>query len=290
VLVLAAAAFAVAVLAYRANAVRDLEQGFFPGRPGAARGGAFLSFHLGIVWRLHHGTLIAWAIGMFVAGAALGGMLGQAEYFADGELMQQLLPPAAGFSATELFTMFFNVLLAIAAIAPVIMFVFKARTEEQAGRTENVIAAGVCRVRYLAAHAALAFDTALIIPLATAAGMALTAHFTMYDPIRFGTLARALLVYVPALWVVLGLAVFIVGAAPRMAGVVWAFFGYVFLAGLFGDLFSLPSWALRISPLGWVPRLPLDEINYAALTGLSAVAALLTIAGLIAFRRRDIKI
>ena len=60
------------------------------------------------------------------------------------------------------------------------------------------------------------------------------------------------------------------------------------LAGMFGVLLGLPAWALKLSPFGWTPKVPAEDISLAPLLGLVVVAAALLIAALAAFRRRDV--
>jgi ABC-2 type transport system permease protein len=60
------------------------------------------------------------------------------------------------------------------------------------------------------------------------------------------------------------------------------------LIELFGPLFSLPQWALDISPFTHLPKLPGAQVSAPPLVWLSAAALALAVAGLAGFRRRDI--
>ena len=55
-----------------------------------------------------------------------------------------------------------------------------------------------------------------------------------------------------------------------------------------GPLFNLPDGVLGLSPFDHVPQLPADDFSAAPLLALSAVAAALTAAGMLGFRRRDL--
>jgi ABC-2 type transport system permease protein len=73
-----------------------------------------------------------------------------------------------------------------------------------------------------------------------------------------------------------------------LAGLAWLLVIWALLAGMFGALLGLPSWALKLSPFGWTPKVPAEQADMASLAGLLMVAAALLITGLAAFRRRDV--
>ncbi|MGY2703429.1 hypothetical protein [Nocardioides sp. HB32] len=57
---------------------------------------------------------------------------------------------------------------------------------------------------------------------------------------------------------------------------------------LFGDLLSIPQWVLDLSPFEHLALVPAQSVDRAAVAGLAVVAALLSVAGQYAFRRRDL--
>ena len=282
-------ALAVCVLAYMLYFKRDMDQGYIPERHGKAEASAFLRKPFGLAWRLNKNTLLAWIVGMFVGGAALGGLLGEAEDFAaENEIFLALMPQSPDFSITELFTMVLYILLAIVCIAPVLSLTLKFLGEEKDNRAEYILSGAVSRAKYMAGYVGIAFIASVIMPFATATGLWLVGMVTMDDPIAFSTMLWAIIVYVPALWVMLGLGVFVTGVLPKFAMLVWAYFAYIFIAGFFGDMLNLPEWAIRLSPMGFVPRLPLDEVRAGSMLGLTVVAVALGVLGFVFYRRRDI--
>ncbi len=62
----------------------------------------------------------------------------------------------------------------------------------------------------------------------------------------------------------------------------------VVLLGELGPLFELDQRVLDISPFAHVPRIPGAAFTATPLVTLTAVAALLVVAGLAGFRRRDV--
>jgi ABC-2 type transport system permease protein len=54
------------------------------------------------------------------------------------------------------------------------------------------------------------------------------------------------------------------------------------------ELLDLPTWLEDISPFKHTPPLPAADLTVVPLAVLAAVAAALTTAGLVGFRRRDV--
>ncbi len=107
--------------------------------------------------------------------------------------------------------------------------------------------------------------------------------------VSFGTLLKAAMVYLPALWVMMGISVFLIGILPKLTVLNWAIYAYSFGAVYFGRLFDMPEWSLKITPFGNIPQLPVQELNMAPLIVLTLIAVALTTVGMIAFSRRDIE-
>jgi ABC-2 type transport system permease protein len=93
---------------------------------------------------------------------------------------------------------------------------------------------------------------------------------------------------VPAVWVLIGVAVALFGLLPRGMTAAWGALAACFLLAYLGPLLSLPDWIMDISPFNHVPLLPAEDASPGPLLALSAAALTLIAAGLIAFRRRDV--
>jgi ABC-2 type transport system permease protein len=63
----------------------------------------------------------------------------------------------------------------------------------------------------------------------------------------------------------------------------------ILLGPLFGAAtFQLPPWVQDISPFTHIPKAPAAAITAPPVVGLLVIAALLAVAGLVAFRRRSL--
>ncbi len=82
------------------------------------------------------------------------------------------------------------------------------------------------------------------------------------------------------------------GFAPRAVVLGWAVLVAFLLIGELGPLLGLNHWVMDVSPYPHVPKLPGGDLTAAPLLWLVAVTValtvVLTVAGLVGLRRRDI--
>jgi len=133
-----------------------------------------------------------------------------------------------------------------------------------------------------------------VIQFMTAIGLYGTAAYVAGEnnPFTFSELIQSFFAFLPALWIMIGLAVFIVGLLPRATGLIWGYFGLVSFTSFIGRLVFTGNleWLMNITPLHFVSQPePLKDyvINYTPLIVMTGIAAALTIAGFISYRKRD---
>ena len=267
---------------------RDVAAGLRRPRAGRAAATSALVHPLGFALRLHRGLLIGFGIGAALGGAAYGSVFGELEeMLANLELADELL---ARFESTavDAFATVILLILAVVAAAYVVLAALRPRTEEVAGRAEPVLVTGLSRTRWLASHLVVALAGGAVVMVAAGAAFGAAAAASTGDPELFGRITGASLVYLPALWLVAGLAVTLYGWWPRAAGLVWLVPAYGFVVGYLGQLLSMPDWLANLSPFGHVPQLPAYELRWTPLLILTLIAAVLIGLGLVGFRRRDV--
>jgi len=175
-------------------------------------------------------------------------------------------------------------------LAALIVFVLKAKSEEKDIRAELVLAASVSRTTYLLGFVVMAFVSAILLQAAMGLGLYSVATTTLVNPsdLSLGFVMQSSLVYVPALWIFIGLTVFLVGIWPKGTGVVWGYFAYSFFMDLIGSFGIFPEWMTYTTPFGFIPQLPTEEISFITMTLMTAVAVGLTALGVFFYNRRDI--
>jgi ABC-2 type transport system permease protein len=294
-------AAALFLLSFKLNCARDLGRGFIPERPGRSEAGKTLSSPLGLPFRLLRKTAAVWLAVMFSLGASYGLVISDIGKFVENspEYLALIGVPAeyaktlSGAEKTEMLTEYFvafiNAMMALIALIPLLAAAMKPRAEEKAGRAEHVLARPVSRTKYLCGFITAAFVLSWLLQCASALGLYCAAKAAPGAfALSLGELAAANLVYLPAVWAVIGAAVFLTGLLPKAAGAIWGYYGFICFMGLMGGLNLFPDRLEKLNPMTFVPKLPLEEAKAAPLAVTAAVALALFAVGLISYARRDI--
>ncbi|MGF2616467.1 ABC transporter permease [Rossellomorea vietnamensis] len=290
VIMTASAAAALILFSFYLNSIRDLGSGFLPSRPGKRFASSLLLSPFGLAARLQRTGLISWAAGMLLIGASYGSIFGDLEsFFSEIDMMQKLLPEAEGFSLTEQFLAKIMSIVAMISTVPALMVVLKLKGEEKAHRTEHLLARAVSRNRLLGSYLALSFIVSFVMQGTASIGLGATANAMMENSIDFFTFIKAGMVYLPAMWILIALAVLLVGFLPRFTGLAWLYLGYSFFVVYLGGMFQFDDWVGNISPFAHIPELPIEEMNFLKVILLSVIAIIIAVAGLAGYRRRDIQ-
>jgi ABC-2 type transport system permease protein len=122
--------------------------------------------------------------------------------------------------------------------------------------------------------------------------MALTAGSVLGDvPGELRALVGAGLVQLPGVLVIGGVVVAVTALLPRWAST--ASWIVVLVSLLLGPMFGaatlqLPQWMQNLSPFTHIPKAPAADITIVPIVSLLTIAAVLAVAGLVAFRRRNL--
>lgn len=277
------------VLAFRLNMARDLEAGFVPAKPGPSQASRFLERPLGLVIRLERTTIIGWTIGLFILGASYGSVFGDVDEFVKtSELYQQFLPNIAGATVIGQFVAMLLSLMAMMAAVPALLIMLKLSAEEKVNRTEQLLASPVPRIELMGSFLGTALVTAVIMQVVSVVGLWAGASAVVEDPFSLGSALKGALVYVPVIWVLVGLAALLIGFAPKVVNLTWLYLGYTFFAVYFGNLLKVPEWMRKLSPWGHIPNVPLEPVSPATVFTTLALSLALMGLGLYGYKKRDI--
>ncbi len=268
---------------------RDLGEGVIPARPGKKHASRFLLSPFGLAWRLKRNSLIAWSIAGFALGASYGSVIGEMERFVESNEMVKKLLEAIGaeHSMIDSFVAMIFMIMAILGTCSAITAVTKIRSEENRGRLEQIYSKSVSRTTMFASYIIIAIIQSLLVMLLSALGMYAASYSS--GLLNLDLLIKAALCYVPALLAVAGATVLLVGLLPKLTALIWVLMTYSFVACYFGKLLEFPDWAAKLTPFGHIPQLPVQDFNAAPLIILTLTGSVLAIAGISAYRRRDIK-
>jgi ABC-2 type transport system permease protein len=166
------------------------------------------------------------------------------------------------------------------------------RAEEAEGPLEQILGTAVSRPQWMISHVINAALGSLVLLLVYAIGVGLAAGVIVGDvPAQVGDMLVAGVVQLPAILVIGGVVVAVTALLPRWAGAVcWtAVIVFILLGPLFGAAtFQLPEWTQSVSPFTHTPKLPGADVTAVPVVALVAIAAALAVAGVAAFRRRNL--
>ncbi len=277
-------------IAYPLSGIRDVGAGLLRPRKGRGEASQALTTPIGLAFRLQRGNLLAWSLAMLLIGLSYGSFIGEAEDMLKsmGDSLKDRLPEAGGALFADSIAGMFMTVSAILASIPALQTILRLRSEENEGRIDGILSGAVSRSRRLGGDLAIAAFNCVIFLFMAGLGMGITGSQSMNDSGYLPAMIAAGLNFIPALWVVVGIAAALIGWLPKAAAVSWLIVVYSFIAVYLGGILQLPEWAMSLSPLHFVPRLPAAAFEWTPLLSLTAIVLLFASAGWAGFRKRDL--
>lgn len=280
-------------VAVRLSARRDVGAGLLPDRPGPATAAAGFGTPFALAWRLHRGLLYAWVAGFAVLGLVLGGVTDSVgDMVADNEKVAEIFARLGGANGIiDAYLAAILGLYGLIAAGYAIQAALRIRAEETSGRAEPVLATGVSRTGWLSSHAFFAIVGPSIVMLVGGLVTGLTYGVIDGDVgRRVGQVLGGTLVQLPAVWVLAGIALALIGLLPRAALAAWGALAACLLILFVGGAVDGGQWLRDISPFTHVPKIPGGSLTVLPLAVLLVIAVGLTAAGYAGIRRRDIPV
>jgi ABC-2 type transport system permease protein len=192
-----------------------------------------------------------------------------------------------GTLVEQYFAMSFRI-LALVAAGFAIQSTMRIRGEETSAHAEQVLATPVSRLRFAWSHLAIAFGGTVAILFVLGLAFGVSDAVVTGDAGTTGQAIVGMLAFVPAVWVLAGLSMAVIGVTPGASALPWAFLAVCFVVGMFGRLLDLPTAVLDLSPFQHVPSYPAADLRALPLAALVVVATGFTVLGLIGIRHRDL--
>ena len=280
----------VLVFAFYLNAKRDLGEGLIPAKKGKAIASQAMLSPFGFARKLLRTQIIWWAIALFTLGVTYGSVFGDIDKFLEGnEMLQQMfVNTEGGITIAESFMSVIMVIMSIVSSIPAISAILRIRKEEKEGRLEHILSRNVSRNKFFACFLIIAIFTSIIMMIFTGLGLWLASYPVMAEPMAIGTVISSAVVHIPAIMVMIGIAMILITYLPRHTGIVWGYLGFSFLGVYLGSLLDFPKWFIRLSPYGNVPQVPAERFSLATALILIGIATTLFTISFIGYKRRDI--
>jgi ABC-2 type transport system permease protein len=288
ILIIIIVAIVLFIVAFLLNHKRSMYAGYLPTKRGR-RHAVFLSgpFTLGL--RLVKNQIIAWAIILMLGGASFGSIFGDInKFFTEDSIMSQIIGTGGGTDFVLSFVSYLNLVLSLIASIPIIGMINRLRAEEKAERLEQVYSKKVSKIKTLVSFLGIAFVSSIIFQFCTAIGIYGASSAVLEDKIEFSVFLKGLLAALPAMWIFLGVAVFLTGVLPRLTSLTWVLFAITFFMVYMGKMLNLPDWANHLTPFSNIPDYPIGEIEFAPLAIMTAIFIGLSVIGIVGYRKRDL--
>ncbi|MFI9274287.1 ABC transporter permease [Kitasatospora sp. NPDC052896] len=280
--------------AYLLVAHRDLGAGLLPQRAGRAVALPALRTPLALAWRLQRGSLYGWCVGLAVVGTVIGstskGVLQLIEH--NPELARILSTTDGQQTIVDTYLSTAMGLIGMVCAGYAVHAVLRLRGEETGGRAEPVLATAVSRLRWAVGHLLYPLlGSALLLAVSglaagLAKGVVLRNGAGSHGSVR--EVVAGALVQLPAVWLTAAAATALLGLLPRWSTLGWGVLAFFVLVGWLGPALQLGQWLLDLSPFTHLPRLPGGPFKAQPLLWQSLLSALLTAAGLLGLRHRDL--
>ena len=268
---------------------RDFGAGMVAPSPGPATAAPGLRSPLGLAIRLHRGVVAWWALAAFGLGLVYGSLTQSIEDFiGDNPAMEDMLAALGGASLTDSYLATSLLILALLATGPALQIVQRLRTEETELRAEVVLATGTSRPRWVASHLLVALGASALAILLGGFGLGLADAAVGGGARQVPRLLGAALAYVPAVWLLTGIAVALFGLVPRWTAAAWVLLTACLVIAMLGELLDLPPWLRDLSPFQHTPAAPAAAMRALPLGVLSAGALAAIAVGMVSFQRRDL--
>ncbi|KHL17050.1 UNVERIFIED_CONTAM: hypothetical protein LK11_13735 [Mumia flava] len=285
---------AVAVLVGVAVTVlsrRDLGSGVLASRPGPESAAAALTSPWGLAARTSLSLVASWSAVSVLIGLVFAGLTKEAASALDSNAqVAEVLGGGGGVSPEDGYLSFTLVIVALVAGAAVVQGVARVAEQETDGIAEVVLARPVGRfswaLAWVTASLVTGAATLVVGAFATGAGAALS----LDDGERVGSLTAAGAGYVPALVLLAGLCLAVLGLVPRLQSVCWVVVAWAAVVATLGDTLELADWLRTLSPYDALGMLPVDDVDTTAVVVLLALGVALGLLGLAGLRRRDLRV
>lgn len=277
------------MLTFYLNSTRDLDAGFLPTRKGKTHASTFIKTTLGLVYHLQNVKILAWGIGIFALSATFGAVMGDMEkYFANNEFVKMVLAQVGDFSITDQFISMLMAIMSLISAIPVIMTILKLNSEENHYRTENFYSRAVSRNRTLGNFTLLAMIESVLYLILIAVGLWLAAITMMENPFSLRTVIQSAAVYLPAIWIMIGITVFFLGYARKIINVIWIYYAFCYVVVYVGGMLNFPDWVMNLSAFEVIPKLPGEEMDVFPITLILVISFVFLLLGFIGYNKRDI--
>lgn len=268
---------------------RDIGAGLVHERTGRATAASTLRSPASLAWRLSWHGLVGWLAGYLIVSVLIGSLVNDLDAMLESPPARAMVLALGG--TDRMLDAFISVefsIIAFVTAAYAVTVVRRLSSDETDALAEPVLATAVSRTPYLLSYLWTALIGTATLTLVQGLSFAFTSAARMGTGDRVAATVGASLAYLPAIWVIMAVAVALFSLAPRLTSLAWVLIVALVLVTEIGAMLSWPSAIMNLSPFTHIPRLPAAEMSWTPLIALTMIAAGLTAGAIVRYRRRDL--
>lgn len=276
-------------IAFILQSRRDLGAGILPDKAGRNEATRTLKTQVGFNWRLIRTTFLIWLIALTTLAISYGSVIGDLDIVVEGnELMEQMITLDAGGSIVQQFTAMLMGLLAILVTIPSVQFFLKLKGEEKKNRSEMMVTGTRSRISIILTFYKMSCILGSVLHIGQVGAFIGAATVTDVE-LNTREIWQSGLAYLPAIWIMIGIATLLYGWLPKLTGITWIYLFFALVVLYFAGLLEIPESMMTLSPFYHIPEIPMNDWSWLNFISLFALGKLLAVLGFIGYKVRDIE-
>lgn len=264
--------------------IRDIDEAFIHFQGYRRRALGYMKSPLGLQIKLQKKSLMFFGSGLFLLGLSYGSIFGELdEFFKDNAMLQAMLTNKSG-SYAEQFLPQLMMIMAMVSTIPTLIALLRVKKEIDKGYALAVLARPVSRIKYLMSFFIISSITAIVMMFLAGLGLYVGTLYSMDNPLKFGIVMGAALVYIPAILLFIGIGMLVIGCQLKLYVLLYTYLVYAFLVNYLGVLLNVQDWMKEITPYEHIPNIPVDDMNWLPLVFLFVIYLVLSGLGFWAFK------
>jgi ABC-2 type transport system permease protein len=221
-------------------------------------------------------------------GATYGSIFGDIDKFVkNNATIKAMFVENPKFNLAEQFMGTILMVLVVLAAVPVISLIGRLAKDERLGRLDLLLLK-TSRTKLLWSTWGMAVLVGTVVAELGGLGLYMAAASVMTHPIPLTTVLTATTAYLPTLLVIASLTTLFIAIHRKLLDLAWLYLIASFIIDYLGTLMKLGKIFHQLTPFYWVPRLPVDQMDwrYVVVMGMIALT-LLGISSLI-YQKRNL--
>lgn len=269
---------------------RDLGSGLVAEKSGKTKASPLLRGVKTFAFKLSRNSIIIWSLVIFVFSAMYGSVFGDLEnYITTSELLRNMFTIDGPNSITEQFIALLMVIMSMISTIPSLTILHRILSEEKKGYSEQILTKEVSRFHYLISFFIISILASVLFQVLVALGFWSVGSIYLESIPSLTTFLISALIYLPAIWLMVGISILLIGFAPKFAWINYLFLGYNFMIVYMGRLLDFPQILEDLTPFGNVVQYPLEALTWTSSLVMLGLFVVFSVVGFIGYRKRDLR-